>query len=384
MPWLELCAVDQRLRFVAERLSGEASMAELCDVYGISRKTGYKWLSRYEAEGPAGLADRSHAPLRHGRATAPELVEKIVELRRARPNWGPRKIVAKLEQEHPSLGWPSHSVAGELLKRAGLVSARRQRRRAPPRPGELTCAERPNHVWAVDHKGWVRLGDGQRCEPFTITDSYSRFLVALSAGGSTRESEARPVLQRAFAEYGLPEVILSDNGSPFACAGTTGLTSLSIWWAKLGIRHERIRPGKPQENGRHERFHRTLLEAMSPPSADRQAQVERFELFRSDYNTQRPHQALGQLPPTSFFKPSPRPIPERLPEPDYPSATTLRRVRSNGEVKWAGDLIHICSALAGEIIAFEPSNRGWTVWFYKTPIGLLDHNGRKLSPIHPG
>ncbi len=221
MPWLESSAMDERLRFVAEWLSGEVSKTELCEAYGISRRVGYKWLARYAAEGVSGLADRSHAPLVHGRATPADLVEKIVGLRRNRPTWGPRKLLAKLEQLHPQLTWPSHSTVHELLKREGLVQARRLRRRPPPRPGELVTPERPNQVWAVDHKGWIRLGDGQRCEPLTLADSYSRFLLAVSVGGSTREVEARPVMERAFKAYGLPELIRSDNGPPFASASVT-------------------------------------------------------------------------------------------------------------------------------------------------------------------
>jgi transposase InsO family protein len=384
MAWLELGAVDQRLRFVADRLSGEASMTELCAAYGISRRVGYKWLARYALEGPSGLSDRSHAPLRHGQATAEALVERIVELRRAKPHWGPRKIVARLQTLHPELAWPSHSTADALLRKAGLVTGRRLKRRPPPRVGELTAPERPNHVWAVDHKGWVRLGDGSRCEPLTLADSYSRFLLAVSAGAGTSAAEARPVLERAFREHGLPEVIRSDNGAPFATASTSGLSTLSVWWLKLGIRHERIVRGRPQENGRLERLHLTLLEAMQPPTANRSAQARRFEAFRTEYNHERPHQALGQLAPARFYSPSPRPMPRRLPEPEYAAELTLRMVRSSGEIRWRGHLVHISAILAGEGVGIEEIQQGWRVWFYSQPIGLIHPNGQKLLPIQPG
>lgn len=384
MPWRESCAMDERLRFISDWLGGDVSKTELCEAYGISRRAGYKWLARYEAEGPAGLLDRSRAPLVHGRATSDDLVEKLVELRRARPTWGPRKLVAKLMQRHPDLAWPSHSTAHDILKRHGLIAKRRLHRHPPPRVEALIIPERPNHVWAVDHKGWRLLGNGQRCEPLTVADTYSRYLLAISAGASTRASQAMPVMERAFQSYGLPEVIRSDNGSPFASASTTGLTKLSVWWIKLGIRPERIRPGKPQENGRLERFHRTLLEVMRPCAANRDAQAERFEAFRQDYNHERPHQALGQTPPAGFYKPSPRSLPSRLPQPDYPAGQAIRRVRSNGEIKLGGNLIHISSALAGEAIALEAIEHGWRLWFYKQPIGLVDHRGQKLSPIYPG
>lgn len=359
-------------------------MTELCADAGISRRVGYKWLTRYAAEGPAGLLDRSHAPLRHGRQTPPELVEKIVELRRARPQWGPRKIVARLEALHPQLAWPSHSTADDILRKAGLVTKRRRRGRAPTRLGELTTPERPNHVWAVDHKGWVRLGDGTRCEPLTLSDSYSRFLLEVSSGGGTAAHLARPVMERAFRTYGLPEVIRSDNGPPFATASPTGLSTLSVWWIKLGIRHERITPGCPQENGRLERLHRTLLETLSPPAKDRPAQARRFKAFRQEYNHERPHQALGQHPPAKFYSASPRPMPRRLPEPEYGADLMLRRVRSSGEIKWRGELVQISHALAGEGVAIEEINQGWRVWFYRQPIGLIDPQGRKLLPIQPG
>ncbi len=359
-------------------------MTELCEAYGISRRVGYKWLGRYAAEGPAGLADRSHAPLRHGRSTSPELAEKIVELRRARPHWGPRKIVARLEALHPDLAWPSHSTADEILRKAGLVKGRRLRRRAPVRAGALVTPERPNQVWAVDHKGWVRLGDGSRCEPLTLADAYSRFLLTVSAGGGTSAAEARPVMERAFRTYGLPQVIRSDNGPPFATASPTGLSALSVWWIKLGIQPERILPGRPQENGRLERLHLTLLETLSPPTADRKAQARRFAAFRAEYNHDRPHQALDQLTPARFYSPSPRPMPRRLPEPEYGSDLAVRKVRTTGEIKWRGELVQISHALAGEGVAIEEIDHGWRVWFYRQPIGLIDPHGRKLLPIQPG
>jgi len=377
--------MDERIRFVGEWLLGEVSRTELCERYGISRRTGYKWLSRYEAEGPTGLSERSHAPLHHGRSTPAELVEKLVALRRARPTWGPRKLVAKLGALHPRLAWPSHSTAHAILKREGLVTGRRLRRHPPRRLGELVTPERPNHVWAVDHKGWITLRNGERCEPLTLTDSYSRYLLAVSTSNSPGQAQARPAMELAFREYGLPEVIRSDNGPPFATASTTGLSALSVWWIKLGIHPERITPGRPQENGRLERFHLTLLEAMKPAASSRSVQARRFEAFRHDYNHERPHQALGQIPPAAFYQPSLRVMPKQPDKPDYPRTMTTKKVRTNGEIKLAGGrLIHISSALAGEAVALEPIEGGCRVWFYKEPIGLIDHNGRKLLPIQQG
>jgi transposase InsO family protein len=392
--------MDERVGFISEWLTGHWTVVELADRYGVSRKTAYKWIGRYEREGPSGLADRSSAPLVHGRSTDEMLVEAILQQREARPSWGPRKIIAKLSLRHPDLAWPAPSTAGEILKRAGLVQSRRRRHRAPPTLGGLTSAERANHVWSVDHKGWRRLGNGERLEPLTISDSFSRYLIGLSSGAGTSDEEARPVFERAFATYGLPDTIRSDNGAPFAAAGVVGMTRLGVWWAKLGIRHERTQPGKPQQNGRHERFHLTLREAMEPPARDRESQAERFEAFRIDYNQERPHEALGQTPPADHYRPSSRQLPEKLPEPDYPREADVRRVRSSGEIRWAGGLVYVSMALIGELVAIEEIADGeLRMRFFDTPLAVLDlrqkrlrrlgvparghTQSRNLSPIYP-
>ncbi len=379
MPWRESCAMDERVRFVGESQSGEWTLTELCERYGISRKTGYKWLERYRRFGAGGLAERSCAPHVHGRATPEHLVEALLGLRRQRPSWGPRKLLAKLSQAEPDAAWPSASTAGELLKRAGLVSARSVRRRTPARLGALTVPQHANHVWGVDHKGWVRLGDGSRVEPLTITDGFSRYALSVTATGSTAHAQARPVFERAFREHGLPEVIRSDNGAPFASVGVGGLSLLSAWWIKLGIRHERIDPGHPQQNGRHERFHLTLLEAMQPPEPNLPAQGRRLAAFVRDYNRERPHEALGQRTPASLYRPSPRPLPRHLPEPAYPSQAAVRRVRSNGTIKWRGELVFVGEALIGEALALEETQTGsWQLRFFDLPLGWIDPGKAKL------
>src|SRR6476646_6547798 len=282
MPWEESCAMDQRVRFINDHLTREWSMTELCERYAISRKTGYKWLDRYSEFGAAGLMERSRAPLVHGGTTAPEIVAAIVKLRKKRQSWGPHKLLFKLRQRQPEVAWPSPSTVGEILKRAGEVKRRRFRRHGPPRLCELTVPQHSNHVWGVDYKGWMRLGDGSRVEPLTITDAFSRYLIGLAATSSVAYAEAKAVFERAFRAYGLPDMIRSDNGAPFASTGKTGLTALSVWWTKLGIRHERIDPGHPQQNGRHERFHLTLLEAMRPAARNLAAQARRFQAFTQD------------------------------------------------------------------------------------------------------
>lgn len=373
MPWQEIGVSDARRRFVLECLRSGRSKTELCEAFGISRKTDYKWLARHAAEGLAGLEDRSHAPLRPARATPDEIVAAMVEMKRACPHWGPRKILDRLRDRDPGTAWPSDSTGDAILRRLGLVTPRRLRRRAPPRLDPLSEPTHPNRVWAVDHKGWIRLRDGTRCEPLTITDGFSRYLVGLFATSSVREEEARPCFERAFREHGLPETIRSDNGAPFASAGVTGLTALSVWWAKLGVAHERIDPGCPQQNGAHERFHRTLGEAMRPAGANAREQARRFAAFRQAYNEERPHEAVGRKPPARSYEASPRAMPSRLPEPDYPAEGAVRRVRSNGEIKWRGELVHVSSALAGEPVCVEETETGdWRLRFYDRTLGYID------------
>jgi|SoiMethySBSTD1v2_1073268.scaffolds.fasta_scaffold309837_1 transposase InsO family protein len=380
MPWQESCVMDKRVSLIADHRTELFTMVELCERYGISRKTGYKWLGRYAAEGAAGLMDRSRAPHEPGRATPDEVVAALLTLKQERPSWGPRKLVARLARLQPERAWPSHSTASAILKRAGLTQAAPRRRRAPPTLGPLTVPDRPNRVWAADHKGWVRLGDGRRCEPLTITDGMSRFLIGLEATTGTTAQEARPVFERAFATYGLPDTLRTDNGPPFASPGLTGLTELSAWWIRLGIRVERITPGRPQQNGRHERFHRTLLEAMTPPCADAPTQQARFDEFCARYNEERPHEALGQMPPAHLYRASLRRLPEGVPEPDYPAEAAVRRVRSNGEIKWAGKLLHLSQALIGERVAIAEDELGrWVVSYYDVPLGLIDRTACKLQ-----
>ncbi|QAY76366.1 integrase core domain-containing protein [Sphingosinicella sp. BN140058] len=374
--------MDRRMQFIGEWLEGLSATTDLAERYGISRKTAYKWIGRYREAGAEGLRERNSAPLNHGRSTPDEQVALILALKDRNRSWGPLKLVSKLKELRPDLSWPAPSTAGEILKRAGLVERRRRRHRVPPTLGGLTVAEQPNHVWGVDHKGWIRLSDGQRCEPLTVTDSFSRFLVAIEACSSTRSAEARPVFERAFAEYGLPQIIRSDNGTPFATTGVTGLSALAVWWTKLGIHQERIVPGKPQQNGRHERFHLTLKEAMDPPSADRAVQAVRFEAFRQDYNHERPHQALNQTPPARHYAPSLRPLPKCLPEPDYPREADIRKVRPSGEIRWGGDSIFVSETLIGEWVAIEEQETGaLQMRFYARPIGIIDTVQKRLKRL---
>jgi len=275
MPWKETCQMDERLQFIARVLAGEDEMTVLCGEYRVSRKTGYKWLGRYIANGAAGLAERSHAPLQHGQAHEVAVVQAVLVLRQRWPHWGPKKLRVKLVEHHPELPLPAASTIGEWLRREGVVGRSRRRRRCPAYTQPFAAVSVANDVWCTDFKGWFRTGDGRRCDPFTLTDAHSRYLLRCQAVARPDEENVRPIFAAAFKEHGLPLAIRSDNGPPFASAGVGGLSRLAVWWIKLGIRPERIVAGKPQQNGRHERVHRTLnQETATPPAASLPAQQE--------------------------------------------------------------------------------------------------------------
>ena len=268
MPWSETCAMDERMRFVIAAREDEAVMTEVCAAFGISRQTGYKWLARYAAEGAEGLKERSRAPIRHGRARDEELVAAALALRERHPTWGPKKLRRTLADRLPDVAPPALSTIGDWLRKEGLTQSRRPRRRCPPFSSPFLAADGPNAVWCADFKGWFMTGDRQRCDPLTISDAMSRYLLRCQAVAQTDGEHVRPVFDAAFCEFGLPLAIRSDNGPPFASVGAGGLSRLAVWWIKLGVRPERIEPGKPTQNGRHERMHRTLkADAADPPAA---------------------------------------------------------------------------------------------------------------------
>ncbi len=320
MPWRETWVMDEKVRFVAAASEEEAVMSELCVEFGISRQTGYKWLQRYRAEGLEGLKDRSRAPNRHGRAREEELVAAALGLRERQPTWGPKKLRRKLSERWPDLSTPAISTIGDWLRKEGLTQSRRPRRRCPPFASPFQAVEAPNAVWCADFKGWFRTGEGKRCDPLTISDAMSRYLLRCEAVAQPDGDCVRDAFDAAFCEFGLPLAIRSDNGPPFASVGAGGLSRLSVWWIKLGVRPERIDPGKPQQNGRHERLHRTLKEdAASPPKATLAEQQRAFDVFRAVYNHERPHEALDFATPASLYCASPRAYPCALREPDYPT-----------------------------------------------------------------
>ena len=386
MPWTETHVMDERMRFIGRWLNDEASMAELCRQAGVSRKTGYKWVARYQADGPAGVVDRARTPHTHPQAMPAVAAEALLRLRATHPTWGPRKLVAHLAAQQPERDWPAPSSVGDLLKRHGLTVARRRRQHAPPRTHPLAHATAPNAVWCADFKGWFRTGDGAKCTPFTLSDAHSRYLLRCQVlGDATDTARVRPLCEAAFREFGLPAAIRTDNGPPVASTGAGGLSPLSVWWVRLGITPERIRPGKPGENGRHERLHRTLqAETACPPAASGRAQQRAFDAFRRIYNEARPHEALGQLPPAQVYTPSPRPFPSRLPELTYPAAWEVRRVRQNGQLRCGRGWLYVSATLAGEHVGLAPTTDGcWDLYFGPVLLGALDERRSRFRPPQP-
>jgi transposase InsO family protein len=374
MPWKVSGVVEERARFVFEYEKGECNLAELCRHYGIARKTGYKWLERFAEDELRGLQDRSRAAWRHPNQTPREIEQQVLELRQAHMRWGPRKLRRWLEDKHAQQVWPAASTIGELLKREGLVIARKQRRRTPPYTQPFAAAQAPNQVWCADFKGWFRTQDGKRIDPLTMTDAHSRYLLRCQAVEKTDTARVQAIFEAAFREYGMPEAIRTDNGAPFASRAIAGLSRLAVWLMKRDVVPERIQAGHPEQNGRHERMHRTLKEeTATPPAANRRAQQQAFQRFRREYNEERPHEALGQKTPATVYVPSPRPFPERVPEPEYDNGFEVRRVYPHGQFFWQGQDVFLSKALAGERIGLEPlDERYWCVYLAAFPIAVFD------------
>lgn len=383
MPWQELSPVDLRMRFVTDWQSGLWTMTALCADYQVSRKTGYKWVGRYGTSGPHGLDDRSRRPRHSPRATAPEVVEVLIALRRRHPSWGAKKLLAVAARHTPTAAWPSRSTVCDLLKARGLIAPRCRRARHATVPASLAPMRRANDTWTTDFKGEFLTGDGRYCYPLTLRDGFSRFVLRCDALVTRTYEATRRRFERAFAEYGLPERLRSDNGGPFAGTGLAGLSRLSVWWMRLGIRPERIARGHPEQNGSHEQFHAVLkAETTRPPAAHAAAQQRRFARFCREYNFDRPHEALQQTVPAHWYEPSPRPLPARLPPLEYPGHLEIRRVSSVGTISWRNRALFVSEALAGEDVAFEAVDDGiWTLFFASVALGRFDDRQRRLHPI---
>lgn len=387
MAWKETCVMDERMKFVADWLSEEVSFAELCRQHGVSRKTGYKFIGRYKVEGPAGLKDRSRAPHHHPNEVDAEREAAILALRAEHPTWGAKKLKRTLGERHSEIEWPALSTIAEILDRHGLVRRRKLRRRGASQLSPLARAEAANQVWGMDFKGWFRTGDGQRCDPFTVSDLASRYILRLQAVDRPDGEHVWPILEATFREVGLPEVIRSDNGPPFSSTAAGGLSWLAVRLIKAGVKPEYIKPGRPDQNGRHERMHLTLKqETANPPAANKRAQQRRFNEFRQIFNEERPHEALALATPAEHYQPSPRSYSGRLHEPEYPADHQVRRVHNNGDIKWLGGRVFLSEALIGEPVGIVDTDEGLhTIHYGPIFLGYLDRAGtfRKGGPRLP-
>jgi transposase InsO family protein len=377
--------MDEKMRFIVEYERAEQTMTELCSSFDISRETGYVWLRRYRYSGLAGLAELNRAAKQHPNQTDETTERAVLDLREAHMRWGPRKLKRILERDQPGRVWPATSTIGEIVKRAGLVVPRKKRRRTEPYTAPLAHAGESNRVWCADFKGWFKAGDGARVDPLTITDAWSRYLLRAQAVEKTDTERVRAVFEAAFREHGMPESIRTDNGPPFASSAVGGLSRLAVWWARLGIEHERIQAGHPEQNGRHERMHRTLKQDLRS-AADWRGQQRELDRFRHDFNQVRPHEALEMNTPANVYEPSPRPYPERVPEVAYPDWMEVRMVKAHGHFRWKKKDIFLTQVLWGEPVGLMPiGNNLFNIYFADRLLVGFDSKRDKLVPVtNPG
>lgn len=374
MPWKETYVMDERARFVLEGMEENTNLAALCRRFGISRKTGYKWLLRYRTQGLAGLYDVSRRPLTIPHETSAATICEIIRFRLGHTSWGPKKIKATLAKRGVK-GLPATSTIGAILDRSGLIVKKRRTRRRPyPQSNHCVSPNAPNDVWTVDYKGWWFMQDGRRCVPLTIRDEYSKYILRIAALGECSRQAAQEQFERVFHQYGLPKVIRSDNGTPFAGNGITGLSGLSAWWIRLGIRPDRTRPAHPQDNGGHERMHRDLKkELQKEPCRSLDTEQERFDRWSSIYNHERPHEALGQRTPDEVYNQSDRRYQGTEKAPDYPTSWLTKLVYGNGCIRWKDDFVYISSALCGDRVGMEEVEKdNFRVWYGMLAIGELE------------
>jgi len=375
MPWRELKPMEQKVLFIADYLRGTSNFSSLCTRYGISRKTGYKWVARYDEQGIEGLEEHSRRPHQCPHQTPYRLQQAIIELRtqgHSRP--GPKKIQQLLQQRHPNEVTPSQTTIHKVLKQAGLIKKQPRKRRVSPYAEPFAPVHEPNECWSVDFKGQFKLANGRWCYPLTVMDHHSRYLIGCQSLTGVKTLGTQHVFTHLFKEYGLPRRIRSDNGTPFASKATAGLSRLSLWWIRLGIMPERIAAGQPQQNGRHERMHRTLKqETTQPPAPSMKLQQQRFNLFRHRYNHERPHEALQQKTPASCYQSSPRLWPDKLPELEYPEYYDVRRVTHCGGVYWHNGLVYVSHLLHDEWVGMDEVDDGiWKIYYEPVCLGQFD------------
>jgi putative transposase len=373
VPWSQTSPMDQKTQLIADYLRDRLSVTELCELYGISRKTGDTWIDRDLKYGPQGLEERSRRPSTAPRQTPDHVVAAILDARRKHPSWGAKKLLAILDKHHPRWPWPARSTVCDILSHHGLVPKKRKRR-VIGHPGKPTRSiDAPNDVWSADFKGHFKTGNGHYCYPLTITDGDRRFLLSCQALSSTSVAEAKPVFMRVFKAFGLPRRIRTDNGVPFATNTLARLSQLSAWWVRLGILPELIEPGTPQQNGRHERMPRTLkAETTRPPGANLRAQQQKFNYFREEFNYARPHEALDMRTPAACYTLSPRVMPTKPPPLEYPDRFEVRYVSANGGIRWNHQWINGSTTCAGEYVGLEEIDEGvWNVYFGPLKLGRL-------------
>ena len=373
---------DERIRFASDFESGHWSMTELCERFGVSRPTGYKWLARYQASGAVGLDDRSRAPHRSPHQTDADLETLLVAARHTY-GWGAKKLLHVLQKRHPDRAWPARSTVNTILDRRGLLHKNR-RRRTWTHPGAAPLqTDRPNQVWPVDFKGQFKTRDGQYCYPLTVTDHFSRALLTCRGLLSVKTLLAKPVFRALFRDVGLPDAIRSDNGAPFASTGIHGLSALNVWWMQLGIVHQRIAPSSPQENGQHERMHRELKrETTRPAASSLRTQQRRFDAFRHRYNEERPHEGIDNDTPASRWMPSARPYPERITPPSYPAHMEVRRISTAGTFRLHSQQPFLSQTLKNEDIGLEEVGDGiWNIVYYHTLLGKIDERSLLITGV---
>lgn len=387
MPFRESSPVEERIALFSDYDTGAFTVSELCRRRGISRETFYFWKRRRECGVERWFEEASHAVESCPHATDARIAEEIVAVRRRFPHFGPKKVKAWLERESKENGldtdWPAASTIGDIIKRAGLVESQ-PKRRPPIGQGEVAApADAPNEEWAIDFKGWFRTQDGERCDPLTITDAASRYLIEVRIV-EPKGPAVKAALTRVFRRAGLPAAIRSDNGPPFGSTGAGGLSALSVWWLKLGIEPRYIPPASPRDNGRHERMHRTLKTQTSKPAAATPVKQQgRFDIFRHHFNEERPHEAIGQVAPARLWVPSERALPDRIEDPWYDADHEVRRVRPMGTIKWRGEEVFIGEAFAGELVGLaEHDCGGHIVRFAARDLGLVgrDRRFRRFAP----
>ena len=382
MPWTEVRPMDQKLLFIADHLREVITFSDLCDRYGISRKTGYKWVARYEELGLEGLKDQPRCPHHHPLTTPYAVRQMIKELRsHYKDPPGPKKIQVLLRQKHPDWDIPSKTTIYKILAEEGLIQRQRRRKRVPAGQLPFAAVHEPNDVWSADFKGQFKTQDSVWCYPLTIMDHQSRYLLECLDCQGTGIEQTKRAFEKIFREYGLPWRIRTDNGVPFAAKSPGGLTQLSKWWVRLGIMPERIAPGKPQQNGRHERMHRTLKkETAIPPAPTAHLQQQAFDAFRQRYNTERPHESLGQKTPGSIYRPSARPMPEKLPELEYPGHFRVALVHYNGIIQHQSHRVYVSGLLKGEKLGVEETADAiFDVYFGFLRLGSFDMRTVKKS-----